>query len=63
MAYSLGKALGEEETYEDVDIVLGPAINIKRRPYVNKATKVIMDLQKTLKKFMRRKVVNILKRW
>ena len=32
MAYSLGKALGEEATYEDVDIVLGPAINIKRSP-------------------------------
>lgn len=32
MAYSLGKALGKEATYEDVDIVLGPAINIKRSP-------------------------------
>jgi beta-glucosidase len=32
MAYKLGKALGEEASYEDVDIVLGPAINMKRSP-------------------------------
>lgn len=32
MARTLGKALGEEANYEDVDIVLGPAVNIKRSP-------------------------------
>ena len=32
IAYLLGKTLGEEASYEDVDIVLGPAINIKRSP-------------------------------
>lgn len=32
LAYKLGKTLGEEASYEGVDIVLGPAINIKRSP-------------------------------
>lgn len=32
MAYQLGKALGEEARQEEVNIVLGPAINIKRSP-------------------------------
>lgn len=32
MAYKLGKTIGEEAAFEDVDIVLGPAINIKRTP-------------------------------
>ena len=32
MAYKLGDALGKEAAFEDVDIVLGPAINIKRTP-------------------------------
>lgn len=32
MAYKLGNALGKEAAFEDVDIVLGPAINIKRTP-------------------------------
>ncbi len=32
MAYKLGKALGEEALYQGVNIVLGPAINIKRSP-------------------------------
>lgn len=32
MAYQLGKALGEEARQEKVNIVLGPAINIKRSP-------------------------------
>lgn len=32
MAYNLGSALGEEAKNEDVQIVLGPAINIKRSP-------------------------------
>ena len=31
-AFLLGKSLGEEASYENVDIVLGPAINIKRTP-------------------------------
>ena len=31
-AYMLGNTLGEEAAYENVDIVLGPAINIKRTP-------------------------------
>lgn len=31
-SFLLGKTLGEEASYEDVDIVLGPAINIKRTP-------------------------------
>ncbi|HIU52247.1 MAG TPA: glycoside hydrolase family 3 C-terminal domain-containing protein [Candidatus Merdicola faecigallinarum] len=32
MAYQLGKALGEEARQEEVNIVLGPAVNIKRSP-------------------------------
>ncbi len=32
MAYQLGKALGQEAYEENVNIVLGPAINIKRTP-------------------------------
>ena len=32
MSYKLGDALGKEAAFEDVDIVLGPAINIKRTP-------------------------------
>ena len=32
LSYKLGKTLGEEASYEGVDIVLGPAINIKRSP-------------------------------
>ena len=32
MAYKLGKAIGEEAKKENVNIVLGPAINIKRSP-------------------------------
>ena len=32
VAYKLGKALGEEALYQGVNIVLGPAINIKRSP-------------------------------
>lgn len=32
MAYKLGDALGKEALYQGVDIVLGPAINIKRTP-------------------------------
>lgn len=32
LAYQFGKTLGEEASYEGVDIVLGPAINIKRSP-------------------------------
>lgn len=32
VAYKLGKALGEEASLKNVDIVLGPAINIKRSP-------------------------------
>ena len=32
IAYQLGKALGEEARQEEVNIVLGPAINIKRSP-------------------------------
>lgn len=32
LAYKFGKTLGEEASYEGVDIVLGPAINIKRSP-------------------------------
>lgn len=32
LAYKLGKTLGEEASYEGVDIVLGPAVNIKRSP-------------------------------
>ena len=32
MAYMLGDALGKEASYEGVDILLGPAINIKRTP-------------------------------
>lgn len=32
MAYQLGKALGQEAKTEGVNIVLGPAINIKRTP-------------------------------
>lgn len=32
MAYILGKAIGEEAKKENVNIVLGPAINIKRSP-------------------------------
>lgn len=32
VAYKLGKTLGEEALYQGVNIVLGPAINIKRSP-------------------------------
>ena len=32
MAYELGKALGQEANTEGINIVLGPAINIKRTP-------------------------------
>lgn len=32
MAYQLGKALGEEARQEEVNIVLGPVVNIKRSP-------------------------------
>lgn len=32
MAYKLGKALGEEAVCEEVDVVLGPSVNIKRSP-------------------------------
>lgn len=32
MAYEMGKALGEEARSEEVNIILGPAINIKRSP-------------------------------
>jgi len=32
LAYKMGNAIGEEASYEGVDIVLGPAVNIKRSP-------------------------------
>lgn len=32
MSYKLGDTLGKEASFEEVDIVLGPAINIKRTP-------------------------------
>ncbi len=32
LAYKLGNALGQEANYQEIDIVLGPAINIKRSP-------------------------------
>ena len=32
MAYKLGKGLGQEAKAEDINIVLGPAVNIKRSP-------------------------------
>ena len=32
LAYKMGKTIGEEAVREEVDIVLGPGVNIKRSP-------------------------------
>ena len=44
LAYKLGNALGQEANYQEIDIVLGPAINIKGVHYVEETLSIFQKI-------------------